>query len=147
MLATGLYGDSDDQPRWNTTIFGALDFGGSNKFYGFGVAAGYSFTPRLELEGEVYHMISSYLRYTGLSAALLANYHIARYKVSPYILGGVSIINWSGWGSTTYLMWGGGVKRDITESLKIRFDLRFHIHLDGESDFWMKLFTGLMWTF
>ena len=146
VLPSVLYGDNEHQPRYNLSLFGAIDFGNINKYYGFGGAAGYLFTPRIELEAEVYHMISTHLRYTGLSAALLANYRIERYKLCPYILGGATILQWNG-GSLTYLMWGGGIRRDITRSLKLRFDLRFHAHLNGETDFWMKFSTGLMWSF
>ncbi|MDH5715669.1 MAG: hypothetical protein OEZ30_08910, partial [Candidatus Aminicenantes bacterium] len=52
-LTTGLYGESDDQPKWSTTIFGA--FALSNDIYfGIGGTIGYSFISRLELEVEVY---------------------------------------------------------------------------------------------
>ena len=81
LVTAGLYGETEHQPRCNVSLFGAIDFGSINKFYGFGGAAGYLFTPRIELEAEIYHMISTHLRYTGLSAALLGNYRIERYNL------------------------------------------------------------------
>ena len=139
-LATGLYGESDDQPKWNTTLFGALFFDGTTE-KGIGGAVSYRFLPRLELEGEVYTLFWRRTLY-GVSGGLLYNFNITLNKVCPYVLGGLSQIR--GEGVSTYIMFGGGVKIDLTKSLKMRFDLRFQLY---EGGIWTKLSTGLMWTF
>ncbi|MDH5406329.1 MAG: hypothetical protein OEX80_07305 [Candidatus Aminicenantes bacterium] len=139
-LATGLYGESDDQPKWNTTLFGALFFDGTTE-KGIGGAVSYRFLPRLELEGEVYTLFWRRTLY-GVSGGLLYNFNIILNKVCPYVLGGLSQIR--GEGVSTYIMFGGGVKIDLAKSLKMRFDLRFQRY---EGGIWTKLSTGLMWTF
>ncbi|MDH5404942.1 MAG: hypothetical protein OEZ30_01275 [Candidatus Aminicenantes bacterium] len=144
LLATGLYGESDDQPKWNTTLFESffLDGGGA---FGIGGAVGYSFISQLELEGEVYYMFTGRHDYYGMSAAFISTFDIGSNHIFPYILGGVSLFGES-WAEYTYLMWGGGMKwhMDIKKSYKIRFDSRFYL---GEGGLWMKFSIGLMWTF
>ena len=143
-VAAGLYAESDDQPRWNTTLFESffLDGGGA---FGIGGAVGYSFTPKLELEGEVYYMFTGRHDYYGMSAAFLSTFDIGSKHIYPYILGGASKIQYIGF-KYTYLMWGGGMKwhMDIKKSYKIRFDSRFYY---GEGGLWMKFSIGLMWFF
>ena len=143
-LATVLNGQSDDQPRWNTTLFGVFAFG-DGVHSGIGGALGYSFAPPLELEGEVYIISTEDRMCYGVSGVLLYNIVLSDNKSFTYLLGGFSMlgaIRGRG-GPDAFLMLGGGFKFAIKENLKIRFDLRWHPAEDG----WMRLTTGLMWTF
>ena len=143
-LAQGLYGENDEQPKWNTTLFESffLDGGGA---FGIGGAVGYRFIPHLELEGEVYYMFTGRHDYYGMSAAFISTFDIGSKHIYPYILGGASKIQYIGF-KYTYLMWGGGMKwhMDIKKSYKIRFDSRFYL---GEGGLWMKFSIGLLWSF
>lgn len=141
VLATGLYGASERQGSWNTTLFGALLFDGGSAF-DIGGAVGYNLTSRLELEGEGSIAFSDPNSYI-ISAGVLYNFDVQTEKLSPYALGGLAYTGVSGKGGDADVMLGGGIKYDIRKSFKIRFDLRFYLG-DGT---WTKLSTGLMWTF
>ena len=137
-LATGLYGESDEQQKFNTTLFGSYFLGGRTAF-GIGRALGYRFTPRLELEGEVYSELNIY----GVSGGLLYNFNIKNNKTIPYVLVGFSQLRAGAGEVVQYLMLSGGLKMPLTRSFKIRLDFRLYL---GEG-LPMKLSTGLMWTF
>ena len=140
LLATGLYGENDDQPKWSTTIFGA--FALSNDIYfGIGGTIGYSFISRLELEVEVYSIFWEYKRH-GLSGAVLYNFDGDKNKTVYYVLGGFSQLRGE-WDIDNYLMFGGGIKKYIAKRLKIRFDIRINM----AENVWTKFYTGLMWSF
>lgn len=142
--ATGLYGESDDQPNLNATLFGAFAFG-DGVHCGIGGAVGYSFIPWLELEGELYIISTEDHMCYGVSGGLLCNTVLSGNKSFPYVLVGVSTLGAIGGRGDvdTFLMWGGGMKYALKRNLKVRFDLRWH-HAD---DPWMRLTAGLMWTF
>jgi len=88
MLASGLYGESDDQPKWNTTLFGSYFKAGGSAF-GIGGAVSYRFTPRLEIEGEVYTIFGDHIDY-GFSEGLICNFDTEHNKTIPYVLVGIS---------------------------------------------------------
>ncbi len=141
MLATGLYGESDDQPKWNTTLFGSYFFGGRSAF-GIGGALGYQFTHRLELEGEVYTFSWYHYRDYSISGGLLCNFDTDHNKTILYVVGALSqIIGAADKG--IYFMFGGGLKIPLTRSFKIRLDFRLYM----VEDFPSRLSTGLMWSF
>ena len=141
LLATGLYAESNDQPKWNATLFGSYFKAGGSAF-GIGGAVSCRFTPRLDIEGEVYTIFLDHIYY-GLSEGLICNFDTEHNKTVPYVLVGISqltdeevlIFN---------VMFGGGIKSDLTKSLKMKFDLRLHLCGDG---IWWKFSTGLMWSF
>lgn len=78
-----------------------------------------------------------------MSGALLCNLELLRGKLYPYVLGGISVLGQGG-DAWPYLMWGGGIKCAVIKSLSIRFDLRFHMY---ETDGWLRMAAGFMWTF
>ncbi len=140
LLATGLYGESDDQPKWNATLFGSYFLDGRGNF-GIGGTIGYSFISRLELEVEVYRIFWEYKRH-GLSGAVLYNFDGDKNKTVYYVLGGFSQLRGE-WDIDNYLMFGGGIKKYIAKRLKIRFDIR----LNMAENVWTKISVGLMWSF
>ena len=137
LLATGLYGESDDQPKWNTTLFGSYFLGGRTAF-GIGGALGYRFTPRLELEGEVYSEPNIY----GVSGGLLYNFDIKNNKI-PYVLVGYSQFRAGAGEVVQFLMFSAGIKMPLTRSFKIRLAFRFYWGQDST----IRLSTGFMWSF
>jgi len=138
LMAAGLYGESDDQPKWNITMFGSYFLVGRTAF-GIGGAVGYHFTPRLELEGEVYSEHNIY----GVSGGLLYNFNIKNNKTIPYVLVGFSQFRAGAGEVVQFLMFSAGIKMPLTRSFKIRLDFRLYL---GEG-LPMKLSTGLMWSF
>lgn len=144
ILATGLYGESDEQPRLDATLFWAFPLG-DGVHHGFGGAVGYSFIPSLELEGEVYIIFDPSLY--GVSGTLLCNIVISDNKSFPYILGVVSTLGAIAGrgGADTFFTLGGGMKVHIKKNNKIRFDFRYYLPPNGDG--WIRLACGLMWTF
>ena len=140
-LASGLYGDSDDQPKWNTTLFGSYFFGGRSAF-GIGGALGYQFTHRLELEGSVY-TISGEGGVYNVYEGLLYNFDKSSKNTILYVLGGFSQFISPGY-TTCNPMFGGGLKMPLTRSFKIRIDFRIHLFDEGML---ARLSTGFMWSF
>ncbi len=143
MLAMGLYAEEDDQPRWNTTLFGSYFLSGGGAF-GIGGALGYRFTPRLEIEGEIDTIPGpgeggDYL----VSGGVLYNFDNGTKNSIRYVLGGFSQFIHPG-GTTNALMFGGGLKMPLTRSFKIRLDLRLYLFDEG---MFARLSTGLMWSF
>lgn len=141
LMATGLYGESGNQPKWNTTLFGAILFNDGSDL-ALGGAVGYNITPKLELEWEGSIAFSDPTPYI-ISLGILYNFDVQHEKLSPYALGGIAYTGLSGRGGDADVMLGGGIKYDIKKSFKLRFDLRFY---PGDGT-WTKLSTGLMWTF
>ena len=141
MLATVLYGDSDNQPKWNTTVIGSIFLSGGGAF-GIGGAVGYRFTPRLELEGEVYTFSWYHYRDYSISGGLLCNFDTDHNKTVLYIVGSLSqIIGAADKG--IYFMFGGGIKMPLTRNFKIRLDFRLYMI----EEFPSRLSIGLMWSF
>ncbi len=141
MLVKGLYGESDDQPKWNTTLFGSYFLSAGDAF-GIGGAVGYRFTPQLELEGEIGTFTSVGGVYF-VSEGVLYNFDSDNKNTTRYVLGG--FCQFISLGDITYaLMFGAGLKMPLTKSFKIRLD--FHLHFFAEGMF-ARLCTGLMWTF
>lgn len=138
MLATILYGENDDQPKWNITLFGSYFLGGRTAF-GIGGAVDYRLTPRLNLEGEVYSEPNIY----GVSGGLLYNFNIKNNKTIPYVLVGYSQFRAGAAEVVQFLMFSAGIKMSLTRSFKIRLDFRLYL---GEG-LPMRLSTGLMWSF
>jgi len=141
LVATGLYGESDDQPKWNTTAIGSIFLSGGGAF-GIGGAVGYSFTPRLELEGE----IGTFPGVGGVyivSEGVLYNFDNGTKNAIHYVLGGFCQLISLG-DITNALMFGGGLKMPLTRSFKIRLDLRLYLFDEG---MFARLSTGLMWSF
>ena len=138
LVPAGLYGESDDQPKWNTTLFGSYFLGGRTAF-GIGGALGYRFTPRLELEGEVYSEPNIY----GVSGGLLYNFDIKNNNKIPYVLVGYSQFIAGAGEVVQFLMFSAGIKMPLTRSFKIRLDFRFYLAEDST----IRLSTGLMWSF
>ena len=106
LLASGLYGESDDQPRWNTTIFGVFALS-DDIYFGIGGAVGYSFNAQLDVEVEVYSIFWEYKRY-GVSGVVLYNFEVDKNKTIYYVLGGFSQLRGE-WDIDNYLMVGGGI--------------------------------------
>ena len=144
VLATGAYGENDDQPKWDTTLFWHMGLG-DGTHHGFGGALGYSFNFPVELEGEFYLMSAEAALLYGVSGALLFNVEILSNKY--YLLGGVSTLGDFAHrgGAGMFLMLGGGMKLAIQKekNYRIRFDLRWHPAEDG----WMRVSIGFMWLF
>ncbi|MDH5714426.1 MAG: hypothetical protein OEZ30_02565 [Candidatus Aminicenantes bacterium] len=141
ILATGVYGDNDDQPECNITMFGSYFLVGRTAF-GIGGAVGILFTPRLELEGEIYTIPAEGGVYI-VSEGVLYNFDNGTKNAIQYVVGGFSQFIVPE-GTTIGLMFGGGLKMPLTRSFKIRLDFRIHLFDEG----WlMRLSTGLMWTF
>lgn len=139
LVATGLYGESDDQPMWNITLFGAVL---SNKTTAISIGGAVSclLTPQLELEGELYTFSYRHRRYYSSSASLLYNFDIE--KTTIYLLTGISVTK--NYEVSLNAMLGGGIKKDITKKFKIRlFDCRLHF---GER-VGFRLSSGFIWTF
>ena len=141
MLATALYGENDDQPKWNTTLFGSY-FLVERTALGIGGAVGYRFTPRLELEGEMYSIFVEEMVYS-VSEGVLYNFDNGTKNAIHYVLGGFSQIISLG-NITNTLMFGGGLKMPSPRSFKIRVDFRLFLM---EGGMLMRIYTGLMWTF
>jgi len=141
LLAAGLYGENDDQPKWNTTLFGSYFLVRRGNF-GIGGALGYRFTPRLELEGEIDTIPGEGGVYI-MSEGVLYNFDNGTKNTIRYVLGGFSQFISQG-DITCALMFGGGLKMPLTRSFKIRLDLRLHLFDEG---MFARLSTGLMWTF
>ena len=141
LLATGLYGKSDDQPKWNTTLFGAFTLNGGTHF-SFGGVVGYRFTPRLELEGEIGTFPGEGGAYF-VSEGVLYNFDNGTKNAIHYVLGGFSQIISLG-NITNTLMFGGGLKMPSPSSFKIRVDFRLFLM---EGGILMRISTGLMWSF
>ena len=141
LLATGLYGESDDQPKWNTTLFGSYFLGFGRGTFGIGGTVGYHFTPRQELEGEVNTILPEARGYI-VSEGVLYNFHTDHNKAVPYVVGGLGQIIGGG-EIGFYFMFGAGLKMPLTRSFKIRLDFRLYM---GEG-FPSRLSTGLMWSF
>ncbi len=137
-LAQGLYGESDDQPKCNITMFGSYFLVGRTAF-GIAGAVGIRFTPRLELEGEVYIEPNIYV----LSGGLLYNFNIKNNKTIPYVQIGHSQFRAGAAEVMEFLIFSSGIKMPLTRSFKIRLDFRFYL---GEG-LPMRLSTGLMWSF
>ncbi len=136
----GLYAAEDDQPKLSITLFGSLIFDGTQS--GIGGAISYRFTPRLELEGEVYTIFWEDTHY-GFSQGLICNFHTEHNKIMPYALVGISQLRDTG--EMIYnVMFGGGVKIPLTRSFKIRPEIRLHLYGEG---IWTKLSIGLLWSF
>ena len=144
VLAAGVYGENDDQPKWDTTLFWHMGLG-DGTHHGFGGALGYSFDSPVELEGEFYIMSAEAGLLYGVSGALLFNVEIL--NNTYYILGGVSTLGAFAdrGGADMFLMLGGGMKLAIQKekNYRIRFDLRWHSAEDG----WMRVSIGFMWLF
>ena len=141
LLATELYGESVNQPRWNITMFGDIILAEEGYDLGIGGAMGYQLTHWVELEGEgSLHLYRSYI----LSGeVVIGKSNVRQSKLSPYVLGGVAFVGLIGEGIDTGGMLGGGIKIQHKEGL-IRFDLRLYF-LSGYIV--NKLSIGLMWTF
>ncbi len=109
VIATGLHAESDDQAKWDTTLFWHIGLG-DGSHHGFGGAAGYSFNSPVELEGEFYLMSGEVGMLYGVSGALLYNFQIQNNKLCPYILGGFSVLGAISdrGGADMFLMLGGG---------------------------------------
>jgi len=140
-LAPGIYGESDDQPKWNTTLFGSY-FLSQGDAFGIGGAVAYSFTPRLELEGEIGTLPGVGGVYI-VSEGVLYNFDSDNKNTTRYVLGGFCQLISLG-DITNTLMFGGGIKMPLTRSFKIRLDLRLHFFVVG---WFMRISTGLMWSF
>ncbi len=145
MLATVLYGESDDQSKWNTTLFGSAlacvsDYGGM--YFGFGGAVGYNLTPWVGLEGEVSVTGANafaYRLYFFSGGVVLGNSDIKPGTLSPYLIGGAAFT----FGGFTGGMLGGGIKIRLKKEL-LRFDARFYFASGG---ILTKLYFGWMWSF
>ena len=140
LLSTGLYGQSDDQPKWNTTLYGSIFLPGPE--FGFGGAVGYLYSPRIELEGEIFTI--SLAHYLSVSGGLLYNFIKKNSKTIPYVLGGVTLLNVYEGDKSILMMFGGGVKSYLTKSLKIRLDIRFYLSGEGSGS---RFCMGFMWSF
>ena len=144
-LATGLYGENDDQPKWNTTLFGSAlacvsDYGGM--YFGLGGAVGYNITPWVGLEGEVSVTGANGFAhgfYIFSGGVVLGNSDIKPGTLSPYLIGGAAFT----FGGFTSGMLGGGIKIGLKKEL-LRFDARFYFASGGIIT---KLFFGWTWTF
>lgn len=145
MLATVLYGENDNQPKWNATISGAILSTGVISL-GFGGAVGYNLTPWVELEGEMSVIGTNGFAYRLciLSAGvILGKSNAKQRKVSPYLPGGAACTRGYDIRGFTSGMLGGGIKIRLKKEL-IRIDLRLYF---SSWDIWQKLSFGWMWTF
>lgn len=140
MPATILYGESDGQPKWNTTLYGSIFLPGPE--FGIGGAVGYRYSPRIELEGEIFTI--SLAHYLSVSGGLLYNFIKKNSKTIPYVLGGATLLNVYEGDRSILMMFGGGVKSYLTKSLKIRLDIRFYLSGEGSGS---RFCMGLMWSF
>lgn len=141
VLATGLYGQSDDQPRFNLTLFGDFLSAGKN-FGGFGGALGYNLTSWVALEGEE-SLNFPYSIFIISGGVVLSNSDFKQRKLSPYVLGGAAYVGISGEGGGSGGMLGGGIKIRHKNEL-IRLDLRFYFFTGF---IWKKFSIGWMWIF
>lgn len=145
LLSTGLYGENDEQPRWNTTLFGSAlacvsDYGGI--YFGFGGAVGYNLNSKVGLEGEVSVTganVFAHGFYIFSGGVVLGNSETKPGTLSPYLMGGAAFT----FGGFMGGMLGGGIKIRLKKEL-LRFDARFYFASGGIIT---KLFFGWMWTF
>jgi opacity protein-like surface antigen len=120
----------------------------------YGVAAGYTYTPRLSFEGNFSYLqpeVSGPREYDAKSWALFADalYHFAGRRYVPYVAAGLGLGYASvdsdevvGGGSfddsSTRLVFnfGGGVERQIREKIALRGDLRYLFGGNLVPDYW-----------
>lgn len=148
-LATVLYGENDDQPKWNATLFGSAlacvsDYGGM--YFGFGGAVGYNLTSKVGFEGEgsvTGANAFAYRLYIFSGGVVLGNSDIKPGTLSPYLIGGAAFTTGYDISGFTSGMLGGGIKIRLKEEL-LRFDIRFYFASGG---ILTKLYFGWMWSF
>jgi hypothetical protein len=148
-----------DQGVWTLTPFissgfaGGLDGGAVN----VGLAAAYNWTPRVSVEGEFGYMPGAeqgpITPFEANVVTLSANalYHFAVQDVAPYVTIGGGLARASGddplfgvnqSSSVFALNFGGGVKARLTETTRLRADLRYFNGRDLVPDFW-RAYAGL----
>jgi opacity protein-like surface antigen len=143
------------------TPFLGLNFAGDleNVPAALGVAAGYGLNERLSVEGEFYFSpggeqgdaleIDTQMR--SLSGNVL--YHFTTEHITPYVVGGIGVLNASTNADELGLPddsntkfawnWGGGVKSAINDRFGWRADLRFFNADDLVPDHW-RIAGGLI---
>ena len=148
---------------WTVTPFIGVGFSGDldSGSTVFGVAGGYTYTPRISFEGELNFLPSSeqagLVELDSKEWSLTGNvlYHFAGRKYIPYGVFGIGFGHGSvdldstvplpnfDTSSTEFVVnFGGGVERQIRERMAIRGDLRYFFGGDFVPDFW-RLSAGV----
>ncbi|MDH5406330.1 MAG: hypothetical protein OEX80_07310 [Candidatus Aminicenantes bacterium] len=142
VLATGLYGETGQQPRWNISLSGDIILPEEVFDLGIDIAVGYNLTRLVGLEGDLnINFIHGVYFLSG--GVVLGNSAVKKRILSPYVLGGLVCGGISGEGGGSGGMLGGGIKILHKESM-VRFDLRFYFF---PGVIWKKLSIGYIWTF
>lgn len=153
--------ESPESEGFTITPFVGLGFAGDyeNNPTAFGVAAGYGFTDRVSVEGDLYfapdgeqgEFLAVDTNIWSLSANVL--YHFTGENFTPYVAGGLGVMsadtNAEELGlapdstSTNFVWnWGGGIKSALSDRFGLRGDLRFFNGDDLSPDHW-RLFGGV----
>lgn len=139
LLASGLYGENDGQPKWNANLFATIYL--PWPYLGMGGSVGYNLTPNVGLEGEGNLILIPFLPNLFSGGVALGSSDVTQKKLCPYVIGGIACspldsLNIGG-------MLGGGIKMQYKEEL-IRIDIRFYFFRYAK---FAKFSVGRIWTF
>lgn len=141
LLSTGLYGENDEQPRWNANMFATIYL--PWPLWGIGGSVGYNLTPNVGLEGEGNLILIPFLPNLFSGGVVIASSDFTQKKLCPYVVGGIALVPFESLNIGGML--GGGIKMQYKKERFIQIDIRFYFFRYGGK--FAKFSVGKIWTF